>query len=118
MVAGLLFFAPQLGVRWPCPVYTLLHVPCPSCGLTRAARLAAHGELAAATHVHPLWFVVLPWLAVVVGAELWGYVRRGAWGRAGRIRGVRVTGYVTVALLLVVWVARFFGAFGGPCPNG
>jgi hypothetical protein len=117
-VGAVFFFAPRLGVRWPCPVYTILHVPCPSCGLTRATRLAAHGELAAATHMHPLWFVVLPFVAAVAGVELWGYLHGGAWGSAGRLRGVRVAGYTLVALLLVVWVARFFGAFGGPCPNG
>jgi len=117
-IAGVLFFAPQLGVKWPCPVYTLLHVPCPSCGLTRAARLVAHGEFAAATRMHPMWLVVLPFLAVALGTELVGYLRGEPWGGAARVRAIRSAGYLTVVLLIVVWIARFFGAFGGPCPNG
>jgi Protein of unknown function (DUF2752) len=118
VIGGLLFFAPQLGVKWPCPVYTILHVPCPSCGLTRAVRLVAHGDFAAATRMHPLWFVVLPFLTAVVATELFGYLRGEAWGGAGRVRAIRAAGYGTVALLVVVWIARFLGAFGGPCPNG
>lgn len=117
-IGAALFFAPQLGVRWPCPVYTLLGVPCPSCGLTRATRLAVHGDFAGATHLHPLWMVVLPFLALALGTELAGYLRGAPWGGAARVRVIRVAGYVVVALLLVVWGARFFGAFGGPCPAG
>jgi hypothetical protein len=113
-IAALLFFAPKLGFAWPCPVNTLFHVPCPSCGLTRATRLAAHGELAAATHMHPLWIVVLPFLATVLCVEMWKYLHGEPWGGAGRIRALRLAGYATVALLIVVWIARFFGAFGGP----
>lgn len=117
LVASALFFAPRLGFRWPCPVHTLFGIPCPSCGLTRATRLAAHGDFAGATHMHPLWMVVLPFLMVAVGTELAGYVRGGRWGSAGRVRAIRVAGLATVGLLLVVWIARFLGAFGGPCPD-
>ena len=116
-VAALLFFAPKLGVRWPCPVHTILHVPCPTCGMTRAARLAAHGDFAAATHIHPLWMLVIPFVATVAIVELAHYVRTGAWGGAGRLRGVRGAGYAVVGLLLLVWASRFLGAFGGPCPE-
>src|SRR5262249_38274475 len=31
-----------------CPMRLILHVPCPSCGLTRAARLVASGDFAGA----------------------------------------------------------------------
>ena len=36
----------------------------------------------------------------------WGTVLEGRWGRRA--------GLALVALLVAVWVARFFGAFGGP----
>jgi hypothetical protein len=82
--------------------------------MTRAARLVAHGDLAGATHMHPLWFIVLPLVAVAVLLELAGYLRTGAWGAAAKLRPLRYAGYVTGAILVVVWIARFFGAFGGP----
>ncbi len=116
-LAGVLFFAPKLGVRWPCPFYTILRIPCPSCGLTRAARLAAHGDFAAATHMHPLWMVALPFVAALAGLELWHYTRTGAWGSATRIPHLSRISSAVVALLLIVWAARFLGAFGGPCPD-
>jgi hypothetical protein len=64
--------------------------------------------------MHPLWFVVLPLFAVAAAIELGGYVRTGAWGAVARIRGSKYVAYATLALLVSVWIARFFGAFGGP----
>jgi hypothetical protein len=110
-----LFFAP-FGFKWPCPMRTLVGVPCPTCGMTRAARLAAHGDFVGALHMHPLWIVVLPALGIVLGVEVVGYVRTGAWGASAKIPHVKQAGYVILALLLVVWIARFFGAFSGPAP--
>jgi hypothetical protein len=84
--------------------------------MTRAARLVAHGDLAGATHMHPLWFVVLPLVVVAGAVEMAGYVRTGAWGAAMKIPALKYAAYATAALLVMVWVARFFGAFGGPVP--
>jgi hypothetical protein len=99
-----------------CPMRVLLHVPCPSCGLTRAARLVASGDVLAATHMHPLWLIIFPYLAVTGSVQFAHYLRHGTWvrftGAFGRV--VRVGGQLIVALLIVVWIARFFGAFGGP----
>ena len=116
-IFAVFFFAP-LGFRWPCPLATLVHVPCPTCGMTRAARLAAHGDFAAATHTHPLWFLVLPFVATLAIVEIGHYVRAGSWGGAAKLPGARRAGYAILALLVGVWIARFFGAFGGPCPIG
>jgi hypothetical protein len=97
-----------------CPMRLLLHVPCPSCGLTRAARLALGGDFGAATRMHPLWFLVLPYVGIVGAAESVAFVRTGRWGRVAGLAFVRRAGVALVALLIAVWVARWFGAFGGP----
>jgi hypothetical protein len=98
-----------------CPMRILFHVPCPSCGLTRATRLALSGQFVDATHMHPLWMVVLPYLAVVGALQLRHQLTFGTMmPRAPRWVGI--FGSVIVALLIVVWIARFFGAFGGPAP--
>jgi hypothetical protein len=110
---AVLFFAP-FGLTWPCPLKTLSGIPCPTCGMTRAARLVAHGDFGAATHMHPLWFVVLPLVVLAGLVEVAGYLRTGAWGAAGKVRALRYAGYVAAVLLVLVWVARFLGAFGGP----
>jgi hypothetical protein len=103
-----------LPVPSPCPVRLVLRIPCPSCGLTRAARLALAGDWAGATHMHPLWFVVLPFVSVVAAVECAAYVRTGSWGVLMSRRWVQRAGIAVAASLVVVWVARWFGAFGGP----
>jgi Protein of unknown function (DUF2752) len=97
-----------------CPMRLLLGVPCPSCGLTRAARLALGGDLAAATAMHPLWFLVLPFVAVVGATECVLYVRDASWGRVMGRRSVKQVAWGLVAALVGVWIARELGAFGGP----
>ena len=103
---------------WRCPVAELVGLPCPGCGLTRAALALAAGDLTSALRLHPLSPVVMPfgaWLGwrelgrgVHPGEPLGGRFRRG-WERLAVVLAGGFTG-----LLLVVWIARFFGAFGGP----
>ncbi len=84
--------------------------------MTRAAGLALSGHFADATRMHPLWFVVLPLVAVVILTDSIAYAR-GAW-RKSVLESAR-TGPVAVgvvALMIAVWIARFFGMFGGPAP--
>ncbi|MEO6417806.1 MAG: DUF2752 domain-containing protein [Polyangiaceae bacterium] len=113
-LAGSLVFVTSLPPL--CPMRILLGVPCPSCGLTRATRLAISGDFAGATHLHPLWFVVLPFVAAIACVQIARYVRTGeTTAFEGNVLVTRAA-KVLLALLAVVWIARFFGAFGGPCP--
>jgi hypothetical protein len=104
------------GIPSVCPMRALLHMPCPSCGLTRAARLVLGGDIAAATAMHPLWFLVLPFVGIVAGLESATYVRDGAWGRIAGQKGVKWAAWGLVAALVGVWIARELGALGGPVP--
>ncbi len=82
--------------------------------MTRAVRLALHGDFAGATRMHPLWFVVGLVLVAVGAQEIRDVWREGEWGRAFERRWVRVAlGAVGIALV-GVWIARLGGAFGGP----
>lgn len=42
----------------PCQVKALFGVPCPTCGMTRAIRLALGGNFGAAFRMHPLFWLV------------------------------------------------------------
>lgn len=109
---------------WRCPVAELFGVPCPGCGLTRAALALAVGDLERALGLHPLSPLVLPWFALVAaGALVRGTARRaglepGAAPRwvDGVARALERAAPLLLVLLVGVWVARFFGAFGGPVP--
>lgn len=101
---------------WRCPIAATLHVPCPTCGMTRALDLAFRGHLHAATAMHPLVWIVVPAVALLLGIEVAGYLRTGTWGASSRVRGATATLVVVAVLVFSVWMARFFGAFGGPVP--
>lgn len=107
-----------LPLKWPCPVHAIAGVPCPTCGMTRAVRLILHGDLAGANAMHPLVWVVVPWLSLVFVLETVGYLKTGAWGGAKRMfpRSGTIT-LAIAALVFVLWIARFMGAFGGPVPG-
>ena len=103
-----------VAVGWRCPVLLVAGVPCPTCGMTRAVRLALHGDLAGATHVHPLVWLAVPVVALFLGVELTGYARTGTWGASRRMRFSNALMVGTAALLFALWIARFAGLFGGP----
>jgi hypothetical protein len=102
------------GIPSLCPMRRILHVPCPSCGLTRAARLALGGDWGSATRTHPLWPVVLPYVGVVGSGECVGYLLDGKWGWWTGRSAVRRAGAGIVMTLIALWIARQMGAFGGP----
>ena len=99
-----------------CPIRLVLGVPCPGCGMTRASRLLVHGDLRAALAMHPLVLVLGPWCAILLVAEIAGHVRHGRFVTAVRSRFLRVGSYVVFGGAIAMWIARFFGAFGGPAP--
>lgn len=105
-----------------CPTATLLGVPCPGCGLTRATLLLMRGELAQALRFHPLVWVLAPLYLGLIAAAALGYVRGPrAPAKAARPslwldRRLTRAAWALLALVLAVWLARFFGAFGGPAP--
>lgn len=102
-----------LPIPWPCPLRLATGIPCPGCGMTRAVRLLAKGDLVGACKMHPL-VVATPLLGALWLADVRSYLRTGKWGLVfARARTSRLLG-VFVVISLVVWIARFAGAFGGP----
>jgi hypothetical protein len=116
-------FATIVSLRLPfCPLASMLGVPCPGCGLTRATLALAHGELKHAHELHPLVLVLAPLFIWAMTSAAFSYIRG-----AGRLRpraerpwltsrSVTVLGSVLLLLTLGVWGARFLGYFGGPVP--
>jgi hypothetical protein len=99
---------------WRCPVAWLAHVPCPTCGLTRATRLAFGGDLGASVRTFPAGPFTMLALVPTVIAEIVMFVRTGAF----RVyRGRKTLHALVIAasvVVFVVWIARFFGMLGGP----
>ena len=99
-----------------CPTAALFGMPCPGCGLTRATLAALHGDFTRAFHFHPLFFIATPLYVGTITSVAWTFVRGGT----HKPPSVKFSAVVTVfaltlmLLLMGVWLARFFGAFGGP----
>lgn len=91
-----IFAAIILVGMFKCPLYTYLGVPCPSCGMTRAWRLALGGHFADALQMHPLF-----WMPPLL---LLPFFRR---------RGVVI---LMIILLLAVYAVRMVVMFPGAEP--
>jgi hypothetical protein len=97
-----------------CPVRVLLRQPCPGCGVTRACFCALHGDFGASFRMHPLALVAAALVLPSAFFVLRDVVRTGAPRPLPRVlRGGWTALYVA---LVLVWIARFFGFFGGPVP--
>ncbi len=102
-----------------CPVARFLHEPCPGCGMTRAVELLLRGEIGASLAMHPLAVPTLLVQLVFAALTVLATFQRGTPFALWQMRSARITVYVAAgifALDLLLWLARFSGAFHGPVP--
>lgn len=97
-----------------CPVRLTFGVPCPGCGGTRAILAALRGDFATSMQLHPL---AAPLLVLIVPSVLL-VVRSVLLGRPSEPlpTPLRIAWHAAFAALIALWIARFFGLFGGPAP--
>lgn len=101
-----------------CPTAHILHIPCPGCGLSRASLALLRGDLALAFRIHPAVFAVLPVLGLYMLAQVTLYVNP-EWTALEKLLRARWLERSIIAMMIgviILWIARFFGAFGGPVP--
>jgi hypothetical protein len=103
----------------PCVFARLFHTPCPGCGSTRAVLALLSGDLHGVFLYNPLGPAAALLIGVLAIQALVSVVAHGDFRDAGEGR----IGFVVKRLLVVVaavevvlWIARFFGALGGPVP--
>lgn len=101
-----------------CPMAILTRHPCPGCGLTRATLALAEGRVGDALHLHPLSILLVPLVGAALAYNGLAYVKEGRVAAAQSLQGRWVTrfGVALGVVVVAVWLARFFGAFGGPVP--
>lgn len=100
----------------PCPIAALTRVPCPGCGMTRAMRLLAAGDVGASLHMHPLAVPSVVATALVMMATVGVTWTRGTpidlmKERVGR--WVAASFVLVNVAIFIFWVARMLGWFGG-----
>lgn len=97
-----------------CPTRLLLRIPCPGCGATRAMMSLFHGDVHGSLHMHPLAVPATILLVPLLVHTTLAIFRRQASAEMPRwlLRAWQVLLIVATGL----WIARFFGALGGPVP--
>ena len=86
-----------------CWVASLLRVPCPGCGLSRAGIALLQGDVSRALTLHPLSIVLVPLCSMLVIAQAIRYVRFGRAFEAKAVpRWVEASAGILVAMLVVV----------------
>jgi hypothetical protein len=110
---------PVLLGRASCPMAEIFGVPCPGCGMTRAARLLAKGDVYGSLRMHALALPSALGTLLFMFATVWATARLGspvdAWGtRLGR---ASILAFLAIEVAVVgLWIARFAGFLGGPVP--
>jgi hypothetical protein len=100
----------------PCGFAKMFHTPCPGCGSTRAVLAIATGNVDGFLHANPFGLPLAIFAFALAIESLRSVLLRGDFGAMDRrvqkiiLRGV----LVVVVLEIALWIARFFGAFGGP----
>ena len=92
---------------WPCPLLHGLGIPCPGCGLTRAALELLRGQWRASLSYHAFAPVLLVAVAMIGGAALLpGNLRLALIDGVERLeRRTGLTAFLLVGLVLY-WIAR------------
>jgi hypothetical protein len=105
--------------RSDCPLAEIFGVPCPGCGMTRAALLLVDGQWTASLRMHPLSLPNAIGSLFFMGATIWVTAKSGSpitmWSE--RVGRAAILSFGTLQLaMLGLWLARMFGFFGGPVP--
>ena len=101
----------------PCLLASVLGVPCPTCGMTRALRLVVAGHLRASLGMHPLALPTALAAAVFAAATIWAAAAYGSVVEVRRMtvgRGAFFALAFLYAAAVLLWAARWLGWAGGP----
>jgi hypothetical protein len=93
-------------INFPCIFYTVTHVPCFICGLTRSFVFTAHGNFHAAFNMHllgPVLFFTVALYGIYVASSLVsGY--RIKWTFTPRVR--KTVFWSAIGVLMVCWIIK------------
>ncbi len=75
-----------------CLIKNLIHFPCPFCGMTRAHIAALNLDFITALRYHPMFFIGLPFLALVLFEENF----------TGKVKKISNITVITIGLLFIL----------------
>ncbi|MBQ7983714.1 MAG: DUF2752 domain-containing protein [Clostridia bacterium] len=103
-----------------CVFRLVTSVPCPGCGMTRAALCVLRGAFSEAFSYHPLW-VTLPVIALLVFSTVFPSAASRVLSRlhisgAAYLRAEGICAVLLLVLFLAVWIVRLFCGWDGITP--
>ncbi|MCK5811355.1 MAG: DUF2752 domain-containing protein [Clostridiales bacterium] len=100
---GKLYFASG----YQCPIYSVFHIPCPTCGLTRAFVLFAHLDFKRAYMYNPSVFILFPYILLQIPLQIIDLIKRKKHVNNNKMRKTNL--YILIAvgfILIIIWVAK------------
>ena len=95
-----------LNLQSPCFVKEWLGMPCPGCGMTRAAHAFLKGDFAGVNHWHPMFWTLFPLLGYFVACVFSRRLREKIW----------IPLLVFGVAMVACWVIRMILFFPGTPP--
>ena len=99
----------KLGIGIPCPSYTLFHMYCPGCGLTRMFISLFELNFYQAFRYNALWCVMLPFVIVLLIDGVVAYLHKRETKIYKRIP--MFVWWVILGVVITFGIARNFGPF-------
>ena len=99
-----------------CPMVSLFHRPCPTCGIRRALFLLVHGRIAESLTLQPLALPALLCFYALADAAISGALAGATpfdLQRQARGRTTLAMAALVLTLLLLLWALRAAGHLGG-----
>jgi hypothetical protein len=118
-LAGPLFSLAVLWLQPRCGFAQMFGVPCPSCGSTRSALGLVHGDWQQVLRMNPVGMLAVGILGIFWVRAIQVLLREGTLRKFGIAPFERRAGgilAVVVGMEILLWIARFWGLFGGPVP--
>ncbi|MBN2851452.1 MAG: DUF2752 domain-containing protein [Clostridia bacterium] len=99
----------ELGNIYRCPVLYFFHIPCPTCGLSRAFILFAHFQFAEAIRYNMAVTVLFPYLLLQIPLQLIDIIRKQRGLETSRLRKINVRILIVIGvILIVIWILKLF----------
>ncbi len=92
---------------YQCPIYSVFHIPCPTCGLTRAFVLFAHFDFNKAYTYNPSVFILFPYILLQIPLQILDLIKRKKHVNNNKMRKINL--YILIAvgfILIIIWVAK------------
>lgn len=101
MLYGL--FVKFTGIGVPCPIFTLTGLKCPGCGITHMCIALLQLDFQAALEAHPVLFIELPFLLIVMCRSMIRYIRFGQ-RQLTRLESIGI--YICITMLVIFSIIR------------